>query len=421
LVNGQSSEIAEDSPAARSPGRSRPADRLPTIKRIRSELGARLRARAPEMVEAIFARIHALSDPAESVDPEYLEGLRQAVREAVDFGITSIELGAEWTPPAPPAVAIQAQRAARAGVSLDTVLRRYAAGDRIVGEFIVEEADKFPGQIVGQVMKARGPLVDQLMAHAATHYMRELERLTRSPEQRRAEIVERLLAGDAGGDAGDLDYKFDSWHIGMIVTGEKAEAAVRLVAGDLNCRALIVPRGTRTAWAWLGRPSRADVAEVECILDRGGLAGVSLAIGEPRHGLDGWRLSHQEAQAGFQILLLRPERLVRGSETLLLAAILRDSALAKSLLKTYLAPLDEHGDSGPVLRETLRAYLAAGRNAATAAAALAVDRHTVQRRLRKVEEALGRLLSDCHAELEVALRLEEVGGVANTGDPVSVS
>ena len=52
-----------------------------------------------------------------------------------------------------------------------------------------------------------------------------------------------------------------------------------------------------------------------------------------------------------------------------------------------------------VLRETLRAYFAAGFNAATAAAALEVDRHTVQRRLRKVEEALGRLLHTCHAEL----------------------
>jgi len=52
--------------------------------------------------------------------------------------------------------------------------------------------------------------------------------------------------------------------------------------------------------------------------------------------------------------------------------------------------------------------LAAGFNAATAAAALEIDRHTVQRHLRKVEEALGRLLPSCHAELEVALSLEEL-------------
>jgi DNA-binding PucR family transcriptional regulator len=65
-----------------------------------------------------------------------------------------------------------------------------------------------------------------------------------------------------------------------------------------------------------------------------------------------------------------------------------------------------------VLRKTLRAYFAAGFNAATAAAALEIDRHTVQRRLRKVEESLGRLLDSCHAELAVALRLEELDGPA---------
>jgi DNA-binding PucR family transcriptional regulator len=97
---------------------------------------------------------------------------------------------------------------------------------------------------------------------------------------------------------------------------------------------------------------------------------------------------------------------------ILLAAVLRDEPLAESLRETYLTPLDEHGDSG-LLRETLRAYFAAGFNAATAAAALGVDRHTVQRRLRKVEEALGRLLHTCHAEVEVALSLEELDSEPN--------
>jgi DNA-binding PucR family transcriptional regulator len=46
---------------------------------------------------------------------------------------------------------------------------------------------------------------------------------------------------------------------------------------------------------------------------------------------------------------------------------------------------------------------------------LEVDRHTVQRRLRKVEEALGRLLHTCHAELEVALSLEELDRAADLG------
>jgi len=107
-------------------------------------------------------------------------------------------------------------------------------------------------------------------------------------------------------------------------------------------------------------------------------------------------------------MLRKPRQITRARDVILLAATLRDEALARSLFETYLKPLEGHGDSGAVLRGTLRAYFAAGFNAATAAAALDVDRHTVQRRLRKVEEALGRLLPACHAELVVALSLEEI-------------
>jgi DNA-binding PucR family transcriptional regulator len=140
----------------------------------------------------------------------------------------------------------------------------------------------------------------------------------------------------------------------------------------------------------------------------GVLGQVSLAVGEPRRGLEGWRLTHHEAKAAQQVMLLRPQPLIQASDVVLLAAVLRDDLLARSLRETYLAPLDEIGDPGGILRGTLRAYFEAGFNAATAAAALQVDRHTVQRRLRKVEEALGRVLQASHAEIEVALLLEEL-------------
>jgi DNA-binding PucR family transcriptional regulator len=74
----------------------------------------------------------------------------------------------------------------------------------------------------------------------------------------------------------------------------------------------------------------------------------------------------------------------------------------------YLSPLNGHKD-GAVSRDTLRAYLAAGCRAASAAGALKVDRHTVERRLTAIESRLGRSVHVCRAELEVALRLEELG------------
>lgn len=380
---------------------------------IRVELVERLRIRSTEIEDAIFDRVRALASPAESEDAEYRAGLRATVAESVDYALTSIERGEESTEAIPPAAAAQARRAARSGVGLDTVLRRYAAGDRLVSEMIMDEAGNFPNEALRQVLRTQSPHVDRLMASVASEYMAELELMRRSPAQRVAERVKRLLAGDAPFDAEGLDYEFEAWHLGLIITGARADIAARTLAAGVNRESLVVKRSDETAWVWLGGRDRLEVSEVQRHLATGVLGDVTLAAGEPRWGMDGWRLTHHEAQAAQQVTMRRSQPLTRASSVILLAALLRDEPLARSLRETYLAPLDERGDSGLVLRETLRAYFVAGFNAATAAAALEIDRHTVQRRLRKVEETLGRLLPSCHAELEVALSLEELDSSTN--------
>ncbi len=375
---------------------------------IRAELVAGLRARCGEIEDTVYNRVLKMADPVEGDDPEYRAYLRATVAESIDYALLGIERGEEWEGTIPEAAAVQARRAARNGVKLDAILRRYAAGDRLVGEFVVDEAAKLPGEAMRHLMRAQGPHVDRMMASVATEYMDELERIRRSPAQRIAERVQRLLASDSPVDAAGLDYEFDAWHLGLVVSGSRPDVAARTLAAGLNRQSLVVAQGNDGAWAWLGGREPLAVIEVERYQAAGVLGDATLAVGEPRRGIEGWRLSHYEARAAQQVMLRQPQPLIQASDVVLLAAVLRDEMLAKSLRATYLAPLDEHGDSGLGLRETLRAYFDAGFNAATAAAALEVDRHTVQRRLRKVEEALGRLLHSCHAELEVALVLEEL-------------
>jgi PucR C-terminal helix-turn-helix domain/GGDEF-like domain len=372
---------------------------------MRAELVARLRARSAEIEEALILRVRALSDPTEEDDPEYRSGLRATITEVFEYALMSIEHGPEWSGPIPPAVAAQARRATRHGIRLDTVLRRYAAGDRLLSEFIMEEADRLSSQGLRQVLRTQGYQVDRLMAAVAAEYMDEREQMRRSPTQRLAERVQRLLVGDGPIDLDDLDYEFNGWHLGVVVMGATATEVLRAVDRPM----LVVPSGNEVVWAWLGTRRRLASSEIDALAATAFPKDASLAIGEPRRGIDGWRLTHQEARAAYEVMLRRPQPVTKSSEVVLLAAVLRDEALSKSLLTTYLEPLG--GDSGAVLRETLRAYFSAGSNAATAAAALGVDRHTVQRRLRKVEETLGRLLPCCHAELEVALSLEELDDV----------
>jgi DNA-binding PucR family transcriptional regulator len=78
------------------------------------------------------------------------------------------------------------------------------------------------------------------------------------------------------------------------------------------------------------------------------------------------------------------------------------------LRSIYLSPLDSDPDGGEAARETLNAYFASGRHVSSAAAKLGVKRHTVTRRLRAVEKRLGRTLSTCSTEMEVAIKLERL-------------
>lgn len=326
----------------------------------------------------------------------------------MEYELTGIERGDDWSTPLPPAAAGQAQRAARYGVKLETVLRRCAAGDRRLSEFILDQSDEFPIGFLKQVLKELGPRADRFMVGVATEYTRELERLRRSPVVRVTEHVEHLLNDEGFAKVDGLDYEFDAWHLGVIAKGSKADETVRAMAASLDREALSVARGDETVWSWLGGRRPLSTANVERCFFANAADDIYLAIGEPRQGLDGWRLTHHEAHAGLQVMLRQRRRFMRGSDVLLSAAVLRDRALAESLRETFLRPLDDLGDSGTKLRRTLQAYLATRFNAESTSSALGIDRSTVERHLHKIEDHLGRPLHACHAELKVALELREL-------------
>jgi hypothetical protein len=387
-------------------------DRGMSVKSVREGLAARLRARRSELEEAIVARFRDVGfDPAVGEDAEYVAGARAAVAEAVDYGLLAIEHGEEGFGSIPPAAVAQARRAARNSVSLDRVLLRYNAGHTLVEDFVMQEAEHgdFSDQRLAlrDVLRTQGALLDHFTTSIAREYQQEVERLAQSPELRRTEQVQRLLAG-APVDPAGLGYEFDAEHLGLIGMGAKAGETIRGLAAELGRELLSVSRSERTVWAWLGGKRRLASADIERLLSVKQPADVSLAIGESGGGIGGWRLTHRQAQAAMLVALRRPQRITWYADVALLAAMLRDRELARSLLEIHLSPLEDQRDGGVVSRSTLRAYFAAGCNAATAAAALGVNRHTVERRLHAIEEKIGRLLHTCHAELEVALRLEEL-------------
>lgn len=375
-----------------------------TLEEARSQLAEGLRARRDEIEQATLTRVFALSEPSEAANPEYAHGLRASVSAALEHGLGALGRSDQRTLAIPAVLLAQARLAARNGISLDTVLRRYLAGYTLLGDFLLQEAEQsqaLNGAELQRLLRAQAALFDGLLAAVSEEYAHEERGRLRSSEQRRADRVRRLLDGELL-DTSDLAYDFDAHHLGAIASGLRAEDAIRELSASLECRLLVVHREEGSAWGWLG--SRRPLDPV-ALSSSPRLGRVAIAIGEPASGLSGWRLTHRQARAALPIALRDPSRVVRYSDVALLASMLRDDLLITSLRDIYLTPLAHERDGGETARETLRAYFAADRNVSSAAAALGVSRQAVGRRLRSIEECVGRPLSSCAAELEAALRL----------------
>jgi PucR-like helix-turn-helix protein/diguanylate cyclase with GGDEF domain len=395
--------LNDDSHLAGTAGRSHRV----SANSIRKVLATRLRERLHELMEATATRVYAISDPHEVVDPGYLHGLDAAVAAAVDYRLAALEVGERHTPAIPLVLLGQARLDARNDVPLDTVLRRYLAGNSLFGDFLVEEAEQteVSSRTLGRLLAAQATLGDRLLEAVSEEYRREAKTRPTTPEEHARAYVKGLLAGRQPTGEVDLGYDLDAHHLGLMAVGDGADEVMREVAKRLDRRLLAGRREEEPVWAWwLGgrRPLEMDEA-LQALSDV--LTGpIVVTVGEPAGGLSGWRLSHRQAKAALPIAERSKQPILRYADVALLASILRDDLVATSLHKLYLEPLERARDGGKVARETLRAYFAAERNISSTAAALGVDRRTVSNRIRAIEELLGRSLKGSVAELEIALR-----------------
>lgn len=380
------------------------------IAEVRGDLAARLRERRPEIEAAILARVQAVSEREASPDPAYAHGLRATVSAAVEHGLSALEGAVDPSPQTPIVALSQARIAAQAGISLDTVLRRYFAGYSLLSDYVIEEAVRSGitrGPSLQRLLRAQASLFDRLIVAVGEEYARAEDARASSVQQRMAERVRRLLAGELV-DSAEVPYEFENHHLGLIAAGSDAQQALGGLAKTLDRALLLICREEGTVWAWLGGRRDIRIEELERVVATGWPPGLALALGEPAHGLEGWRLTHRQARAALPIALRGAERVVRYADVALLASMLRDELLVASLREIYLVPLEEERDGGAAARETLRAYFAADRNVSSAAAALGVSRRTVGNRLRAIEERLGRPLPAVGAAVEAALCLEAI-------------
>jgi hypothetical protein len=371
----------------------------------------RLQLRRMEIEQAIYLRVCvALSDPIGKQNPKYERGMRNAVTEVVGCSLAVIAEITEWLELTASVAASQARRAVLAGVSLGLVQRCYIIGHAELNEFIWQESRRAVVSDDERVFRHFQRMKELLLDYITAATEREYDRaqIASKSEKRRAEIVQRLLAEEPvdPSELAELDYHLHAcWHVGVIAAGPGAHELIRRLSASPSEKRLVVSRDTKI-WMWYSGPQRISIEDVEHAMvdNRVDL----LATGEPGMGIDGWRLTHHQAQAALGVALYKLAGFARYEDHRLLAAVLQDDTLAKSLKQRYLAPFDGQRDGGAKLRQTLRAHIDAGCIASSAAPILKVDRHTVEDRVRTAERLLGCPLRACLSEMDVALRVEEL-------------
>jgi hypothetical protein len=371
-------------------------------------LAARLSTRRGDLEDELWNRIRAIREPSSPTEEAYVAELGATVRVGLDYGLDAIARGpAGRRAPIPDQLLLQARHAARAGISLDAILRRYCAGNSLLTDTLISEAGQLslPRDELKLAFRSLAVTFEHLLFAVSEEYSREASKVAGTGEERRLELVERLLAGELV-EASELGYNFSAWHRGIVAFGADAPRTVRTFAQEANASLLLIRRRDGVVWGWLGARHRHVLAERSQPPPTSS-ASAALALGEPGQGLPGWRLTHRQAVAALP-LALKTAHSASYAQAPLLATALKDDLLATSLYQLYIDPLSQERDGGDAAKSTLRAYYEAARNASSAAAALGVDRRTVTARIASIEDRLGLRLDACSAEIEIALRLDAI-------------
>jgi hypothetical protein len=377
----------------------------------RLELASDLQSRQPEILEELLLAIpDGLRDPLAGADADFASAQAEAISVALDYTLKTLSSvrGRSVAVPAP--IVEQARRSARHSVGLDTVLSLYVVGRELLGAIIAAGSGRYGVEAGGAAQAVLGSLLQRLLPTLIRAHQSETERLRRSRQQRRAARVRRLLDGELV-DTAPLGYEFDDWHTAVVITGTGAQAAQSAVEG-LGRHALFVAQDDAAIWGSLGDSKPLAVAEIESFIRQAAVPQARFAIGEPAYGLAGWRLSHRLAQEARRVAILAPQVVTTYASVGVLAPWALDRPRAVAFIEVHLGPLASMRDGGTTARETLREIFKAGHQIAAAASALKVHRGTLATRLTRIEGALGFRLPTRQAELEIALRLEDLYGLS---------
>jgi DNA-binding PucR family transcriptional regulator len=335
-----------------------------------------------------------------------------------------IDLGAVQ---APAASLEYARRRAQRGTPLTALLRAYRLGHTCFSDWLLKElarqtsdARMLTAATLGMSKIVAG-YVDQTSEEIVAAYTQERENWLRNRSAARAARIRDLLSGqriNVSATEATLGYRMRQYHVGLVCWADDATAAVdnitRLehaishVAGKAACSGdpVFLPRDESSAWAWLPLGIR-DTFDAALASTAGTDPDIHFAFGDAARGTAGFRLTHQQAVAVQAVALAAGSaspRAMAFSEVAPVAMMLGSAELLRAWVLSTLADLADDDEHHARLRDTLLVFLQTGGSYKATAERLMLHKNTVQYRIRRAKESLGRPVDEHRHDVELALR-----------------
>jgi hypothetical protein len=384
-----------------------------------------------DVYETIVREIPQLRD-----DKPVLALLASSVDSNVDTCLQimqhRIDLG---TVQAPAAAVEYARRLAQRGTPLTALLRAYRVGHACFADWLLKElaqqaddAEMMSATTLSMSRTVAG-YIDQISENMVAAYAQERENWLRNRSAVRAARIGDLLSGeriDASAAEVTLGYRLRQYHVGLVCwVGDAAstadeitrlERAISHVAAHAACRGdpVFLPHDESSVWAWLPLGIR-DVFESATASTAGLDGDIHFAFGDVAKGTMGFRLTHQQAVAAQAVALAAgspPARVVAFSEVAPVAMMLTSAELLRAWVLTTLADLATDDEHHARLRDTLLVFLRNGGSYKMTAEQLTLHKNTVQYRIRRAEESLGRPVGANRHDVELALQASQWLGAA---------
>jgi adenylate kinase family enzyme len=402
----------------------------PAVAELMSEVAAAVTRRVAvvreDVYETIVREIPQLRD-----DKPVLALLASSVDSNVDTCLQIMQHRIDLSAvPAPAAAVEYARRLAQRGTPLTALLRAYRVGHACFTDWVLKELAQHPADAETvsaatlSMSRVVAGYIDHISEQMVEAYGQEREIWLRNRSAARAARIRNLLSGeriDVSAAEVTLGYRLRQYHVGVVCwAGDAAgtteeitrlERATSHVAGEAGCHGdpLFLPRDESSAWAWLPLGGRdefdaaaADKAEMD--------DDIHFAFGDVAKGTKGFRVTHQQAIAAQAVALAAGSpapRAVTFSQVAPVAMMLTSRELLRPWVLSTLAGLATDDEHHARLRETLLVFLHSGGSYKTTAERLMLHKNTVQYRVRKAQESIGRPLGDSRGDIELALRASQ--------------